>query len=82
MDSVGDGVDLVLGEHDLGDLAVLHGDAVDVAGEAEGEVGHVHEAIVETAGGFDGGSAVVAENLVHLVECRTGRGRREQECGW
>ena len=34
VDAVGDGVDGVLREHLLGDLAVLHGDAVDVAGEA------------------------------------------------
>src|SRR3954471_4608411 len=31
--TVGDGVDLVLGEHDLRDFAVLHGYAVDVARE-------------------------------------------------
>ena len=33
VDAVGDGVDVVVREHLLRDLAVLHGDAVDVARE-------------------------------------------------
>ena len=37
VDAVGDGVDGELGEHLAGDLAVLHGHAVDVAGEAQRE---------------------------------------------
>ena len=68
VDAVGDGVDLVVGEHLLRDLAVLHGDAVDEAREAQGDVGHVHEAVVEAAEALDGGGAIVAEDLVHLVE--------------
>ena len=68
MDAVGDGMDGGLGEHVLRDLAVLHGDAVDVAREAEREVGHVEAAVVEGAGALDGGSAFVSEDLVHLVE--------------
>ena len=68
VDSVGDGVDLVVGEHLLRDLAVLHGDAVDEAREAQGDVGHVHEAVVEAAELVDGGGAVVAKDLVHLVD--------------
>ena len=68
VDAVGDGVDLVVGEHLLRDLAVLHGDAVDEAREAQGDVGHIHEAVVEAAELVDGGGAVVAEDLVHLVD--------------
>ena len=68
VNAVGDGVDLVAGEHLLGDLAVLHGDAVDEARETQGDIGHVHEAIVKTAELLDGSAAVVAENLVHLVD--------------
>ena len=68
VDAVGDGVDLVVREHLLRDLAVLHGDAVDEAREAQGDVGHVHQAVVEAAEALDGGGAVVAEDLVHLVE--------------
>ncbi len=68
VDAVGDGVDGVVGEHVLRDLAVLHGDAVGEAGEAEGEVGHVEAAVVDAAGGLDGAGAVVAEDLIHLVD--------------
>ncbi len=68
VDAVGDGVHLVVGEHLLRDLAVLHGDAVDEAREAQGDVGHVHQAIVQTTKLVDGGGAVVAEDLVHLVD--------------
>ena len=68
MDTVGDGVDLIVGKHLLRDLAVLHGDSVNEAGEAQRDVGHVHQTVVETTGAFDGCSAVVAEHLVHLVE--------------
>ena len=68
MDAVGDGVDVVVGEHLLRDLAVLHGDAVDVAREAQGEVGHVEQAVVQAAEALDGGAALVAEDGVHLVE--------------
>ena len=68
VDAVGDGVDLVLGEHFLRDLAVLHGDAVDEAREAQGDVGHVHEAVVKTAELIDGGGAIMTEDLVHLID--------------
>ncbi len=68
VDAVGDGVDLVVGEHLLRDLAVLHGDAVDVAREAQGEVGHVEQRVVQAAEALDGGAALVAEHGVHLVE--------------
>jgi len=68
VDPVGDGVHLVVGEHELRDLAVLHGDSIDIPGEAQGDVGHVHQAIVEAAGVLDGAGAVMAEDLVHLVE--------------
>ena len=66
--AVGDGVDGVLGEHLLRDLAVQHGDAVDVAREAQGEVGHVEQVVVQGAEALDGGGAVGAEDLAHLVE--------------
>jgi hypothetical protein len=68
VDSVGDGVHLVLREHELGYLAVLHGHSIDIAGEAESKVGHVEETIVKTACSFDGGSALGSEDLVHLIE--------------
>ena len=57
---------------------MLHGDAVDVARETQGEVGHVHEAVVKGAGALDGGGTLMAQHLVHLVEaelvvaCRDG----------
>ncbi len=68
MDAVGDGVNLIVGEHLLRDFAVLHGDAVDESREAQGDVRHIHEAVVEAAELVDGGAAVVAEDLVHLVD--------------
>ncbi len=66
--AVGDGVDRVLREHLLRNLAVQHGDAVDVAREAQREVGHVEQVVVQGAEAFDGGRAVGAEDLAHLVE--------------
>ena len=68
VDAVGDGVDVVVGEHLLRDLAVLHGDAVDVAREAQRQVGHVEQAVVQAAEALDGVAALVAEDGVHLVE--------------
>ncbi len=62
---------------------MLHRDAVDVAGEAQGEVGHIHQAIVQAVGAVNGGGAVVAKHLIHVVEtelvvaCRNGRVRSE-----
>ena len=47
---------------------MLHGDAVDEAREAQGDVGHVHEAVVETAELVDGSTDIVAENLIHLID--------------
>ena len=65
--AVGDGVHLIFGEHLLGDLRVLHGDGVDDARKPQRDVSHVHEAVVETAELVDGGGAIVAEDLVHLI---------------
>ena len=59
---------MVIGKHLLGDLAVLHADAVDVAGEAQRQVGHVEQAVVQTAEALDGVAAFVAEDGVHLVQ--------------
>src|SRR6185312_9383269 len=46
VDPVGDGVDAVLRKHQLRHLAVLHGNAVDVAREAKRDIRHVHQAVV------------------------------------
>src|ERR1700733_1726446 len=70
MDTVRDGVDLVVRKHLLRDLAVLHGDAVDEARETEGDIGHVHQAVVEAAKLIDGRGAIVAEDLVHLINAK------------
>ncbi len=82
VNAVGDGVDLVLREHVLGDLAVLHGYAVDVAGEAEGEIGHIEQVVVETARSLDGGAAISGRGPGSSGRGRTGRALRGLECGW
>ena len=59
---------MVVGEHLLRDLAVLHGHAVDVAREAQRQVGHVEQRVVQAAEALDGVAALLAEDGVHLVE--------------
>ena len=58
---------------------MLHGDAVDVAREAQRDVGHVHQAVVDASGTLNSGGAVMTEHLVHLVQAELvvpGRNRR------
>ncbi len=67
VNAVGDGVDGELREHGAGDLAVLHGDSVGVAGEAQGEEGHVQHAVGETALLLQAQGAVAAEDADGLL---------------
>ena len=46
---------------------MLHGDAVDVAREAQGEIGHVEQRIVQASEALDGVAALCAEHGIHLV---------------
>ena len=53
MHAVGNGVDRIFGKHQLRDLGVFLGDAVDVIAEVQGKMGHVEQ-------------AVIAEDILHL----------------
>jgi hypothetical protein len=68
VDAVGDGVDMHLREHGLRDLAVLHGHAVDVAREAQRQIGHVEQVVMQAAEALDDRGALMAEHLQHLVQ--------------
>lgn len=68
VDAVGDGVDVVAGEHERGDFAVALGDAVDVVAEVQAGVGHVEHAVVdEEAAAFE--RALLFDDGVDLVHC-------------
>ena len=66
--AIGYRFDLVVGEHLFRHLAVLHGDAVDPAREAQGDVGHVEQAIMNAAEALERLCALLAEHGVHLVQ--------------
>ena len=67
MHAVGDGVDGEFREHATRDFGVLHGHAVGVAGEAQGQQGHIQHAIAKTALLFKASRAVAAQDADGLL---------------
>ncbi len=64
MDAVGDGIHAIFGEHVLGHLGVLLGDAVDVVAQVERQVGHVEHVRAADRVGADGRPIAPPQDVV------------------
>jgi hypothetical protein len=67
MDSIGDGSNRIIGEHAVGDFAMVHGHAVDVMKESEGQPGHVQATSRAALHCLKRGSQVVDQNVPDQV---------------
>ena len=68
MHAVGDELDVIVREHLLRHLAVLHRHAVHPAREAQRHVRHVQQVVVQAAKARKRVRALIAQNRIHLVE--------------
>ena len=67
MNAIGDGVDLELREHLAGDLGMLHGHAIGIAGEAQRQQRHIQHSIAKAAQLFQARRAVAAQDANGLL---------------